>query len=99
MLNIIDESLRSLNEQITNKFEERIKEALRTWGVDPDDIEEVKRRCTIQHCYKDTKELIIDNNLVMIFTDWSMDGLNFDDLETKISVSFKCSEIIKPKEY
>jgi len=59
MLNIIDESLRSLNEQITNKFEERIKEALRTWGVDPDDLEEVKEYLSLRY-YSITRCLLTD---------------------------------------
>lgn len=88
--------LESLSSSIQEKFEERIKHACTIWGVNTEDLNEVKERCYI-HVHGTKKHLIIDGYLVMVFTDWALDP--FDHAEPlKVKASFECSEIRTPKE-
>lgn len=93
---MIEEINNKLAQQLVDKFDNKLKEACEIWGVNVEDHEEVARRCQIIHREdEERKEVLIDGNLVMIYTDWKLDTPNIHE-PFKMSASFQCSEIMKP---
>lgn len=99
----LNEILSTFTEQFNDKLDEKLREACIAWGVDLNNHEEINKRCTLitQEDNK-FKSLKIDGYLVMMFSDWeSDDSLQYNSLydNLKMSASFKCSEIVTPKDY
>ncbi len=95
-MNLPEEITQRLIQQMSDKLDDKLKEACLIWGVNVDDPEEMKRRCKLsEHAHNDRIELTIDDHLVMIFKPWKLDPPTMT-MPVKISVSFQCSEIIEP---
>jgi len=102
---IMEDMMQKYHKKCQNEFESKFKKACLIWGVDLNNHEEIKKRCVIVQKphpygvdlfgYDEVKEFHIDGKLVMMFTDWKIDPINPQD-PFKMSMSFRCSEIIKP---
>jgi len=100
---MIDEIINTQVEKFNNVLEEKIKECCELWLVDINNHKELKERCVLEYNtpffneYDTVNRILIDGNLVMVFTNWEIDNANLDSF--KINASLKCSEIIKPSQY
>ena len=100
MHDIQSEFIKTISNKINNKLDDKFKEACSLWGVDINNHEEVKNRCTlINYEGNEKRELHIDGKLVMIFTTPMSKQFDFNQVDKfTISAEFFCSEIAKPTE-
>ena len=101
-MGLVNKLSSELTDKVINKQNEKFKEALRLWGIDENNIEEIKRNCSVYVDSEGLRNLYIKDKLVMIFTDWFYDDKicydsSFDNV--KINMYFKCSEILTPADY
>jgi len=98
----INELVNELSRKAINQQDEKFKEALRLWGIDENNMDEIKRNCRVDIDEKGFRNLYIKDKLVMMFTDWIYDNdLDYSSSRdnVKINMHFKCSEILTPEEY
>lgn len=96
---LMDRIINQTLEQVNDK----LKEVCKVWGINPDDHDEVGRRCEIKH-YTDAagvdhgKYVYVDGFLVMKY--FHPEPMPFDAFgPIKIGYTFHCSEIAKPEDF
>jgi hypothetical protein len=96
------DSLTTFSDKLMNGFEAKLKECITAWGIDENNHEEIKDRCSLIY-YNNSlnlNEFKIDGYIVMMFSDWEFDTANeLSDVNYIIKSSCKCSEILTPKDY
>jgi len=97
-MDILRDVTRELYRGITNKLDDKLKEACLIWGVDITNHKEVSERCEIIYTEgDDRREVRIDGTVVMLFTDIRPKPFTFKE-PFKVSAEFNCSEILKPED-
>jgi len=95
---MIDSIVNKFSEQLNNSFEKKLRECCNLWGVDVTNPSEVSERCSlVTREWSDLKEVYIDGNIVMYYTDWNFDNSNIEN--GVIKADFKCSKIMTPEDY
>lgn len=96
---ILKSPIQHLASEIRNSLNDKLSDAARIWGVNPDDEAEVKRRCVITNLPDtDEKELLIDGYLVLRFTFPKVAPFDINE-PLRITSTFTCSQVIPPPEH
>jgi len=98
--------------EMRQTLDRKLREVCEIWGINPDDHDEVGRRCEIKH-YTDAagvdhgKYVYVDGFLVMKY--FHPEPITFDAFgpprsskrwdQIKIGYTFDCSEIAKPEDF
>ena len=91
--------LTTFSDKLMKGFEAKLKECVTAWGIDESNHEEIKKRCSLIYNEDWLNEIKIDGYLVMLFSDWNFDNVNDHKPYSSMNASFKCSEILTPKDY
>ena len=93
----MQEIINEFNNSLIKELEKRVREALELWGVNPDDIEEIKSRCRIvQYEESEHKYVYVDDYMVLKYGEWEMEEVK-DEFKVKAKMSI--SNPIPPKVY